>query len=461
MRYRLILLLILCTGALSAQEALTFKKVDAGTYQLYLDKDWTGLITLGEQAIGQGFDYHYLNLRIGIAYFETRQYFRAMEYFDRALEQNSSSEIARDYLYWCYRYTGHLFKSSLLFDKLPATTQEKYQKPYPRALDYFYTEGGYKISTIPDEQGHITYLSAGMGHYPLARLHIHHEFTHLRQEQFWGSYAQNQYYISPQWYAGKGFIIQPAFHILGLKGDLNLDFPIHSVRDTMVTVGNPPQQRGARFIVEGADKYRGELKQTGVLINLGFRKQWKRFYIHPYFSRLNYRFQQMANVESVHKLTLDIGNPPHPPIIIVRDTTFQHPEHADSTSTFTQIGISARYTPPIWQDRLQIGLAIHRQRYEQENYHAFVPELGLQLHQKIRILLKYYSGNGIFVAEENGAWIQNTLEPIPQKMTFLVDYQIKPGINIYGVYQRETRDDISQTSTYHFNSLFTGIKFRL
>ena len=105
-----------------AQDTLNSAIVEQKSYQLYLDKNWNELIKFGNRAINSGFDYYYLQIRIGIAYFEKKNYSLAENHFKKVLQFNSDDELAQEYLYYCFIYNGRneearmlsrLFKSDL------------------------------------------------------------------------------------------------------------------------------------------------------------------------------------------------------------------------------------------------------------------------------------------------------------------------------------------------------------
>ena len=81
--YKIIIVFLFFFRAASgfAQDTLSAASVEQKTYQLYLDKNWNELITYGNKAIEKGYDYFYLQLRVGIAYYEKKNYRIAEIYF--------------------------------------------------------------------------------------------------------------------------------------------------------------------------------------------------------------------------------------------------------------------------------------------------------------------------------------------------------------------------------------------
>src|ERR1035437_5516380 len=108
-----------------AQDTLNSATVEQKSYQLYLDKNWDELIKFGNNAVDKGYDYFYLQMRIGIARFEKKNYRVAENHFKSALKFNSSDELAQEYLYYCYLYAGHYFKARLLSKTFSLTLAKK------------------------------------------------------------------------------------------------------------------------------------------------------------------------------------------------------------------------------------------------------------------------------------------------------------------------------------------------
>src|SRR5207248_2114987 len=106
MRGLILITMIFISGKLLAQDTLNFRMVDTKTYDWYVAKNWDSVIEIGNRAIGQNIDYYYLRMRIGIAYYEKKKFRKAENHFTKALFFNSSSDAGKQYLYYCYLYSG-------------------------------------------------------------------------------------------------------------------------------------------------------------------------------------------------------------------------------------------------------------------------------------------------------------------------------------------------------------------
>ena len=95
-----ILAFILISIKVNGQDTLTSATVEQKSYQLYIDKNWNELIKFGTNAINKGYNYYYLQLRVGIAYYEKKNYALAEGYFFNALKFNTDDELLLEYIYY-------------------------------------------------------------------------------------------------------------------------------------------------------------------------------------------------------------------------------------------------------------------------------------------------------------------------------------------------------------------------
>ncbi|MFH2140863.1 MAG: hypothetical protein ABIJ97_00470, partial [Bacteroidota bacterium] len=63
-------------------------------------------------------DYYYVRARLGMAYFERKNYFKAVDHFKKALGFNSGDETSYEYLYYSFINTGNKKEAYLLKAKL-------------------------------------------------------------------------------------------------------------------------------------------------------------------------------------------------------------------------------------------------------------------------------------------------------------------------------------------------------
>ncbi len=118
MRWITAILLTLASYMLQAQDTLQFPYVDKETYKQYIDGNWKDLKLLAKKAIKQNIDYFYLRMRTGIAYYQTKNYVKAIKHFKNALVFNSADETALEYLYYSYLNLNKHKDAMLLVSKM-------------------------------------------------------------------------------------------------------------------------------------------------------------------------------------------------------------------------------------------------------------------------------------------------------------------------------------------------------
>jgi len=230
---------------------MNFKVVDSVTYNLYNQKKWNLLIKTGKNAIKNNIDYFYLELRIGIAFFEKKNYRKAIKYFENALKYNNDDNTTIEYLYYSYLLSNRESEAKLVYEKLPSSIKDSIRISQKKLIDYVYFEAGTGLSNNESKNGKIDisgkeniygetdkYNNFFYGHFGLAhsinkRISIYHGYNNLtidKQKEIWyGSSPQhlidkvliskyklyqNSYYINGRIQLNKGFSIIPAFHYI-------------------------------------------------------------------------------------------------------------------------------------------------------------------------------------------------------------------------------------------------------
>lgn len=150
---RIISLSILIFGAnvLYGQEKLSFAEIDKQTYQSYLDEDWAKIIEIGEKGISQNIDYYYLRMRLGIAYYETKVYEKAIVHFKKALEFNSDDALVYEYLWYSYLYLEDEDSAWKLSENFSPELKQKLNIRDVKFLNSISFDSGYSFNNDFDE----------------------------------------------------------------------------------------------------------------------------------------------------------------------------------------------------------------------------------------------------------------------------------------------------------------------
>ena len=92
---------------------------------MFDENDWYQLISYGENAVRKGYDFFFLRARLGIAYYETENYYKAIPNLERALEIGYDNASVLEDLYYCYLFTGREDDRNYVFKKLPKNKRKR------------------------------------------------------------------------------------------------------------------------------------------------------------------------------------------------------------------------------------------------------------------------------------------------------------------------------------------------
>lgn len=173
-------ILVICFAA-NAQDTTDFTHYDNKSLALYQSAEWSALISLGKEALYHGHDYYYLRMRIGIAYYERKNYLNSIPHFTRALEFDEGDPVALEYLYYCYLFSGQKAEALLLFKQNKVALDTVNAKP-TQIVQSVYTEGGTKIKNNETEEvGPIHFWHAGLSHQLSPSVSIYQGYSFLSQ----------------------------------------------------------------------------------------------------------------------------------------------------------------------------------------------------------------------------------------------------------------------------------------
>lgn len=196
---------------------------------MYTEARWKELIPLAKEGIEMGHDFYYIRMRLGIAYFEGKNYTKAIKHFKNALEFDQGSTDAWNYLNLCYQYLGREKEAIKYYN----VTKEK-----SKFFNSFYFEPGIKITDNSTSTRDVRYFFLGLNHNLGRSVSLFHGYQHLASDFAaiinsgggagpgpggWSSASeylytaiQNEYYAALSILAAKGFYIIPAFHFQGV-----------------------------------------------------------------------------------------------------------------------------------------------------------------------------------------------------------------------------------------------------
>jgi len=131
------------------------------------------VIRTGREALKEGIDFYYLRMRIGIAYYSLKNYDKAIVHFRKAQAFNSKDIVARQYLYYCYLFSGREADRHALMHHMPVRLRDEVKAGKLTGLTGFeltavyfnnMDQGAvddYDPSDLPSSEGSQTFVNRG------------------------------------------------------------------------------------------------------------------------------------------------------------------------------------------------------------------------------------------------------------------------------------------------------------
>lgn len=128
-----------------AQDQYNYSVVDAKSYSLYLNKDWSQLLTYGKDVVQHNLDFPLLRLRLGYAAFQLKNYSEAIKQYEKVIQNDSYNSVARYYLWVCNGLLNNneVGDINIPFISTEAITKEQQQQTKITNVGF---EGSYKAT---------------------------------------------------------------------------------------------------------------------------------------------------------------------------------------------------------------------------------------------------------------------------------------------------------------------------
>ena len=287
---------------LGAQVPLTTTVVDGKTYELWTQGNWDELIQVADQALENGIDFYYLRYRLGIAWFQKKNFHKAATHFKVARNMNRNDNLLNEYLYYSLLYGGWTYEAEYLRLELPQNVQESLgilmSNPLKQVYLAYSTESGGGPSEMHNieqtetlgyqllSKGHYL-LNFGLEHRVYKNFWLHHAYNFIHKDTYRFISSEisepsetelvlnlNQYYLGSTLLLGSGWELGFGGHYINLKYD---DFVLTTLQGRAVN----------RLVRQSQDHYVGfvrtKFKSTGwslgatsIVGNLGSRTHFQQ-----------------------------------------------------------------------------------------------------------------------------------------------------------------------------------------
>jgi len=259
--------------------------VDQKTYELYEQGQWKALIKLGKSSLEKNIDFYYLQYRMGIAYYQLKNYRRAIPFFEKVLKQKPDDESALEYLYFSYLFSARTEDARILSLKFNPSFKKQLNisdiESIINGAGGEYKNYQFADYTIPENtdkdvkqkvRKNLNYFNANFTHHSRKKFSLFHAFSYLSGKnrvfdpnsetyEIDENVKQFQYYIAGNWHLGKGLNLKVAIHY------------IHTTHEGLNPGPNsgPGNQNRKYLFIEKQTSFVGFAKLSKNLSNFNFR----------------------------------------------------------------------------------------------------------------------------------------------------------------------------------------------
>lgn len=427
-----------------AQDMTNSDEIEKKSSELYLNGNWSELIEYGNKALSKGYDYFYLRMRIGIAYYVQKKYMNAVKHFERGVNFNSSDNTALEYLYYSYLFSGRSNEARALTTRFPSGLKENIKPPKNKIIESVYTEGGIAWSSL-----NINFKNIDIA-WPAEN---YGESNITQNMQYWHVGLNHQ--IGSKWSVYQGY------------SNIGIDYIRHiKTRDPHL------------HVIDTLDNY--TLSQHDYYISIN--RQFKYFSLSPAFHLINVGFGKM-------NAKYDLTNSKY--FFNKKDTTFLN--YATSLSLIKNIGIytcnlSAGFSQLNGLTQLQAGFSLTYFPLANTNFYGSssvfylnensdnrlieTQKVGLKLVSKLWAEAGITYGNLQDYCENNAFVVFNTSDKILYKCDFSITAPLFKHFEFslrYDYFNKENTyyrtDNVNKiesvTVNYQTQAILGGIKWKI
>lgn len=242
-------LIFFSTVNVFAQSDLSPDSLDKKMEELFVNKKWNEIISLGKRARAVNIESYFLRVRLGIAYYQTKKYFEAIPNFEKAIDIAYPEPEVLRYLYYSYLITGRMEDANYTYYLMPESEKIKIKPLENSFVNDLNIESGIGTSNDYDKNssidldgpdniygeqilsGNYFYVNGGLRQLPLKWLGVLYDYTYMKEDktkqiQFNNvknsdsySQIQNQFYNKFDIRIANGLVVSPAARYIKVESN--------------------------------------------------------------------------------------------------------------------------------------------------------------------------------------------------------------------------------------------------
>jgi tetratricopeptide (TPR) repeat protein len=233
--YKILILSLLISMPVFAQEIPDYNTVDSISYALFLNENWDELIKTGKEAASHQVNFKRLQQRMGYAYFAKADYHNAIKHYERSLEFDQSDEISHLYLYYAGINIGDeafaRYHASKLSENMKKENKIAAFRPVD-AIDFEYNKkmNDYSLRSNPD------FLRLGINMQLGYRLNFYQSISRYNQVseyesgtiyQYTAATEQDEYFGLLSWSVFSKTNLSAGYHYVNTKVDYGISNAVY------------------------------------------------------------------------------------------------------------------------------------------------------------------------------------------------------------------------------------------
>ena len=448
----IVVILLIFQFHANAQEQISFQKMDSLSFYQYSNAKWDDLIETNRIAEKNKIDYFYLNLRVGIAYYYKKMFYRAEKYLSKANEQNSSDKTTLYYLYYAALENNNYFQMSKIHQEVFGDSTK-----ITKAIGSINLDAGIKISSNSDVAGNLSNFSVGLSHLPLKNLTLYQSFSSTNQpNNVWGDGKQLQYYLGTSIKLNSNWRFDVASHFYKYDAAINYKYDSSFVKTKPPSF---PNDFRIDSVFTNHHLFSGNYSQTGAIVHLGITKYSKIFKFSP-FIQFNLEKNNNDITEFEWKeIKEEKKRPMSPPINSITNKDSTENDILIPPSNKIVVGASFFYTLPYFNEKFSIGLNIYQPIGKNKIKGTISPFTTVKI-GKSTLFASYFYKDNFALAEFNASVLINSYDKIHHRINAQWSLPLNRKNTISLLYQWEDKTDSFSFSRYQSNMFLVSYQIK-
>ncbi len=243
--YKLLIIILLISTHLNAQNTADEQKIDSLSYSYYLSGDWKQLIEIGKVAKQKNVAFKYLHQRLGYANFMLGNYYASQKQYEKALQFDKNDVTTQTYLYYCSSYLGNETAARYQISQFPQELKKSFGVSSYKLIDAI--DGEYNYKTGYEKRSAPNFYRLGLSSKLSYRLNLYQSFSSYSQAADTTRVKQNEYIGILNWSVNSHTNLTVGYHTLNsnvvsntfnIKNDTSYVLNVIQHRNTMVIKSN-------------------------------------------------------------------------------------------------------------------------------------------------------------------------------------------------------------------------------